>query len=167
MLSLLLLLFERAIFQICNIFFISVKSLLSLSAITFIFYCQAIIVRSMFSSHQVDLSSENSFFIHISSVLFSFIMFSTIWYMIFVLASRFSKALQFDKYNITKFLKRFEKQCDKYEIIEKKWWIKLSRYCVRFIAEFMKIFSSYIDRSWKIFEKRKCKKNTKIKTLSR
>ena len=52
------------------------------------------------------------------------------------------------------FLEHFEKQCDEYEIIEKKRWIKFFRYCVRFIAEFMKIFFSYIDRSWKAFEKK-------------
>ena len=37
-----------------------------------------------------------------------------------MLASESSETLHFNKYNITKFLKRFEKQCDKYEIIEKK-----------------------------------------------
>ena len=111
-------------------------------------------MRSMFNSHQIDLSSKNSSFIHISNVWFSLIMFSTIRYMMFMLVLRFSKTLYFDKYNITKFLERFEKQCDEYEIIEKKRWIKLFRYCVKFIAEFMKIFSSYVDRSWKIFEKK-------------
>ena len=35
-----------------------------------------------------------------------------------MLASIFSKTLHFDEHNITKFLERFEKQCDKYEIIE-------------------------------------------------
>ena len=32
--------------------------------------------------------------------------------------------------------------------------IKLFRYCVRFIAEFMKTFFSYVDRSWEAFEKK-------------
>ena len=40
--------------------------------------------------------------------------------MMFMLAPKFSKALHFDEYNITKFLERFEKQCDECEIIEKK-----------------------------------------------
>ena len=71
-----------------------------------------------------------------------------------MLASRSSETLHFDEHNITEFLERFEEQCDEYEVIEKKQWIKLSRYCVRFIAEFMKISSSYVDRNWKIFEKK-------------
>ena len=133
---------------------ISIKSLLTFFAVAFIFYCQAIIVKSMFNFHQVDLSSRNSFFIHISNVSFSLIMFATVWYMMFLLVSRFSETLHFDEHNIIKIFERFEKQCDEYEIIEKKWWIKLFRYCIKFIAEFMKIFSSYVDRSWKIFEKK-------------
>ena len=108
----------------------------------------------MFNLHQVDLSSRNSSFIYISSVLFSLIMSATVRYMMLILASKFSKVLHFDEHNITKFLERFEEQCDEYEVIEKKWWIKLSYYCVKSIAEFMKISSSYIDRSWKIFEKK-------------
>ena len=79
---------------------------------------------------------------------------ATVRYMMFMLAPESSETLHFDEYNITKFLEHFEKQCDEYEIIEKKRWIKLFRYCVKFIAEFMKIFSSYVDRSWKIFEKK-------------
>ena len=35
-------------------------------------------------------------------------------------ASEFSEALHFDEHNIIKFLKRFEKQCDEYEVIDKK-----------------------------------------------
>ena len=35
-------------------------------------------------------------------------------------ASEFFKTLHFDEHNITKFLKCFEKQHDKYEIINKK-----------------------------------------------
>ena len=134
--------------------FISIESLLILFAVAFIFCYQVIIVKSMFNFHQVDLSSKNSFFIHISSVSFSFIISATIRYMMFLLASKFSEVLHFDEHNITEFFERFEKQCDEYEIIEKKRWIKFSRYCVKFIAEFMKIFSSYINRSWKIFEKK-------------
>ena len=34
--------------------------------------------------------------------------------------SKFSKALHFDEHSITKFLEHFQKQCDEYEIIEKK-----------------------------------------------
>ena len=108
----------------------------------------------MFSSHQVDLSSRNPSFIHISSVSFSLIMSATVRYMMFMFVSKSSRALHFDEHNITEFLERFEEQCDEYEVIEKKRWIKLFRYCVKFIAEFMKIFSSYVDRSWKIFEKK-------------
>ena len=40
----------------------SIENLLTLFAVAFIFYCQTIVVRSMFSSHQIDLSSKNSFF---------------------------------------------------------------------------------------------------------
>ena len=36
-----------------------------------------------------------------------------------MLVSKFSKTLHFDKHNITKSLKHFEKQCNEYEIIEK------------------------------------------------
>ena len=87
--------------------------------------------------------------------------------MIFMLASKFSKTLHFNEHDITKFLEHFEKQCDKYKIIEKKWWIKLFRYCVKFIVKFMKIFSSYVDRSWKAFEKkmRKEYKDQNIKQM--
>ena len=85
---------------------------------------------------------------------FSFIMSATVQYMIFMLASKFLRSLHFDEHNITNFFKHFEKQCDKYEIIEKKRWIKFFYYCVKFIAEFMTIFSSYVDRSWEAFEKK-------------
>ena len=118
----------------------------------------------MFSSHQVDLSSRNSSFIYISSVSFSLIMFAIVRYMMFILASKFSETLHFDKHNITNFFKRFEKQCDEYEIIKKEWWIKLFCYCVRFIAKFMKIFSSYVDRRWKILEK-KMRKESKDQNI--
>ena len=72
----------------------------------------------------------------------------------FILAPNFLKALHFDEYNITEFLECFEKQCNEYEIIEKKWWIKLFRYCVKSIAKFIKIFSLYVDPSLKVFEKK-------------
>ena len=78
--------------------------------------------------------------------------------MIFMLVPKFSKTLHFDKHNIIKFFERFEKQCNEYKIIEKKWWIKLFCYYVKSIAVFMKISSSYINRSWKIFEKKMQKK---------
>ena len=113
-------------------------------------YCREINVQ--FSSSQ--FITEKLVFFYISSVSFSFIMSATIRYMMFMLVSRFSKTFHFDEHNITKFLERFEEQCNKYEVIEKKWWIKFFRYYVKFIAEFMKIFSSYVDRSWKIFEKK-------------
>ena len=74
----------------------------------------------MFSSHQIDLSSKNSFFIYISNVLFSLIMSAIVRYIMFILASKFSKALHFDEHNITKFFERFEKQCNEYKIIEEK-----------------------------------------------
>ena len=38
-----------------------------------------------------------------------------------MLASKFLKSLHFDEYNSTKFLKRFEKQYDEYNIIDKKY----------------------------------------------
>ena len=100
------------------------------------------------------MSSRNSLFIYISSVLSPFIMFLTVQYMMFILVSKFSKTLHFHEHSITKFLKRFEEQCNKFKIIEKKSWIKFFYYCVRFIVEFMKNFSLYVDRSWKIFEKK-------------
>ena len=37
-----------------------------------------------------------------------------------MLASESSETLHFNKHNITKFLKRFEKQCDEYKIIDEK-----------------------------------------------
>ena len=40
--------------------------------------------------------------------------------MMFMFASQFLKVLHFDEYNIIEFPERFEKQCDKYKIIEKK-----------------------------------------------
>ena len=98
----------------------SIESLLTLFAIAFTFYCQAIIVKSMFSFHQIDLSSRNSSFIHISSVSFSLIMSLTVRYIMFMLASRSLKTLHFDEHNITEFLEHFEKQCNEYKIIKKK-----------------------------------------------
>ena len=35
-------------------------------------------------------------------------------------APKFSRALHFDEHNITEFFKRFEKQCNEYEIIKEK-----------------------------------------------
>ena len=40
--------------------------------------------------------------------------------MMFLSVWRFSRTLHFDEHNIMKFLERFEKQCNEYEIIEKK-----------------------------------------------
>ena len=74
----------------------------------------------MFNFYQVDLSSENSSFIYISSVLFLLIMFVTVRYMMFMSALKFSETLHFDEHSITKFLEHFEKQYDEYEITEKK-----------------------------------------------
>ena len=87
----------------------SIENLLTLFAVAFIFCCQAIVMRLMFSSHQVDLSSGNPSFIHISSVLSSLIMFAIVRYMMFMFVSKSSKALHFDEHNIIKFFKRFEK----------------------------------------------------------
>ena len=123
-------------------------------------------MKSMFSSYQIDLLLRNLFFIYISSVSHSLIMFSTVRYIMLIFVSRFSKILHFDEHKIIKFFKRFEKQYNEYEIIEKKQWIKLFRYCVKFIAKFMKNFSSYIDRSWKIFEK-KMRKEYKDQNIER
>ena len=74
----------------------------------------------MFSSYQIDLFSKNTSFFHTSSTLFSLNMLSTIQYMMFMPVSEFSKALHFDEHNITKFLERFEKQCNEYEVIDEK-----------------------------------------------
>ena len=38
----------------------------------------------------------------------------------FMLASKSLKTLHFNEHDITKFFKRFEKQCDEYEIIKKE-----------------------------------------------
>ena len=100
--------------------FTLVESLLTLFTVAFIFYCQAIVVKLMFNSHQVDLSSENLSFIHISNVSSSLIMSLRVRYMMFIPVSKFSKILHFDEHNIIEFLERFEKQYDEYEIIEKK-----------------------------------------------
>ena len=54
---------------------ISIESLLTLFAVVFIFYCQTIVVKSMFNFHQIDLSSKNLSFIYISNVSSSLIMF--------------------------------------------------------------------------------------------
>ena len=62
-----------------------------------------------------------------------------------MLAFESSEILHFDKHNITKFLKRFEKQCDEYEIIEKS--IELNSFVIVYNSNFMKISSSYIDRN--------------------
>ena len=86
----------------------SIESLLTFFAIAFISYCQIIVVKSMFNFHSIDLLLKNSSFIYISSVSSSFIMSSTVRYMIFMLVSKFSKNLNFDEHNITKFLKSFE-----------------------------------------------------------
>ena len=74
----------------------------------------------MFCHHQIDLSLKNTPFIHISSVSFSLIMSSTVRYIILMFVPRSPKTLYFDEHNITKFLECFEKQDNKYEIIEKK-----------------------------------------------
>ena len=134
------------------------ENLLTFVAIAFIFYYQTIIFESMFSFYQIDLSSKSTSFFNILNVSFSLIMFSIVWYIIFIIAFESSEALHFNKQNITKFLKRFEKQCDEYEIIEKKHWIKLSCYCIRLIANIIKILFSYINRSWNVFEKKIKKK---------
>ena len=121
----------------------------------------------MFNFHQVDLSSKNPSFIYILKLSSSLIMSLTIRYIMLISISKFSKALHFDEHNITKFLDYFEKRYDKYEIIKKKRSIKLFRYCVRFIAEFIKIFFSYVDRSWKFFKKKTWKeyKNQNIEQM--
>ena len=147
-------------------FSISIESSLAFLAVAFIFYCYIIVVKSVFNFYRIDLLSRNLSFIHISSVSLSLITFSTIWYIIFMLVSKFTRVLHFNKHNITKFLERFKKQDDKYKIIEKKWWIKLFCYCVRFITEFMKMFLHIlieVERSLK----RRCAKNIKIRTLNR
>ena len=100
--------------------FTLIENLLTLFAIAFIFCCQVIIVKSMFNSHQVDLSSKNSSFIYISNVSFLFIMFTTVRDIMLMLVPKFSETLHFDEHHITEFLERFEKQCDEYKVIEKK-----------------------------------------------
>ena len=74
----------------------------------------------MFNSYQIDLSSRSTSFLNTLNVLSSLIIFLTVRYIIFMLTSESFETLHLNKHNITKFLKRFEKQCDEYEIIEKK-----------------------------------------------
>ena len=97
-----------------------IENLLTLFAIVFTFCCQIIIMKLIFNSYQINLLSKISLFIYISNVSFSFIMSTTIRYMMFIFVSKFSKTLHFDKHNIIKFLEHFEKQCDEYKVIEKK-----------------------------------------------
>ena len=97
---------ERS-FKFKAFLFTSIENLLTFFAVTFTSYCQIIIVKSMFSSHQIDLSSRNSSFIHISSVLFSLIMSAIVRYIMFILTLKFLKILHFDEYNIIKFLECF------------------------------------------------------------
>ena len=123
-------------------------------------------MRLIFSSHQVDLLLRNTSFIYTSNVLSSLIISSTVQYMMFIFVSKFLEILHFDEHNITKFLERFEEQCDEYEVIEKKRWIKLFRYCVRFIVEFIKIFLHMSIEVEKLL-KRRCKKSIKIKISNR
>ena len=73
---------------------------------------------------------ENAFFNYVSSVSSSLIMFSTVRYIIFISTLKSLKVLHFDEHNITIFLKRFEKQCDEYKIIEKKQEIKFFDYYI-------------------------------------
>ena len=110
--------------------FTSFENLLILFAVAFIFYCQAIVVKLMFNFHQIDLFSKSTPFFYISNTLFSLNIFSTIRYIMIMLAFESFETLYFDEHNITKFLKRFEKQCDEYEVIDEKCWIKLFYYCV-------------------------------------
>ena len=98
--------------------------------------------------------SKMSILIFFSSIA----TFFAIKYMMFMLASKFSKALHFDEHNIIEFFKRFEKLCDEYEIIVKKRWIKLFWYCERSIVEFIKTLILYVDRNWTAFNKKMRKK---------
>ena len=140
---------------------VSFESLLNLFAVAFIFCCQAIFIEIMIISESNSLKIFS--FIESSkmttSTFFSPIAtFFAVKYMMFMLASKSSKTLHFDEHNIIKFLERFEKLCDEYEVAVKKRWIKLSRYCERSIVEFMKTLISYVDRNWTAFDKKMRKK---------
>ena len=112
-------------------------------------------------------SSKMTILIFFSSIA----TFFAIKYMMFMLASKSSKALYFDEHNIIEFFKRFEELCDEYKISVKKWWIKFSRYCKRSIVEFIKTLTLYVDRNWAAFDKKMRKKykdkNAKQMTNSR
>ena len=126
----------------------SFKSLLSLFAVAFTFYCQVIFIEIMIISELNNLKISS--FIESSkmtiSISFSSIAtFFAVRYMMFMLVSKFSEMLHFNKHNIIKFFKRFEKLCDEYEIAVKKQWIKFFRYCERSIIKFMKTLILYVD----------------------
>ena len=102
-------------------------------------------------------------FIEFSKITISIFFFSiatsfAVKYIMFMFALKSSETLHFDEHNIIEFFKRFEKLCDKYEVVIKKRWIKFFRYCERSIIEFMKTSTSYVDRNWTIFDKKMQKK---------
>ena len=141
--------------------FASFESLLNLFVVAFTFCCQVIFIKIMIISKSDSLKISS--FIKFSKMSISIFFFSiatlfAIKYMMLMLASRSSKTLHFNEHNIIKFLERFEKLCNEYEIAVKKRWIKLSWYCERSIIEFIKISTSYVDRNWTAFDKKMRKK---------
>ena len=146
----------------------SFENLLNLFIVVFTFCYQVIFIKIMIISESNNLKILS--FIEFSKMTISISFFSiatpfAVKYMIFMFASKFSKTLHFNEYNIIEFFKRFEKLCDKYEVFMKKWWIKLFHYCKQSIIKFMKTSILYIDRNWAAFDKkmRKKYKNKNVK----
>ena len=99
------------------------ESLLNLFAIIFISCCQTIFIKIMIISKSNNLKISSFIEFLKMTILISFSSITTLFavkYIMFMLVSRFSKALHFDKHNIIEFFKRFEKLCDEYKIIAKK-----------------------------------------------
>ena len=152
----------------------SFESLLNLFIVAFTFCCQIIFIKIMIilRSDSLKISSFIKSSKMTTSIFFSSIATSfAVKYIMFMLASKSSRALHFDEHNIIKFFKRFEELCDEYEVSVKKRWIKLFRYCERSIIEFMKTSTLYVDRNWTAFDKKMRKKykdkNAKQMTNSR
>ena len=101
----------------------SFESLLNLFVVVFTFCYQTIFIEIMIISKSSSLKILS--FIKSSKMTTSIFFFSiatpfAVKYMMFMFASKSSKTLHFDEHNIIEFFKRFEKLCDKYEIVVKK-----------------------------------------------
>ena len=70
-------------------------------------------------------------------------------YMILMSASDSHDALYFKRKNITKFLKRFDEQCQKRCVNNIDKFRKLPRYCEKLINNFVKIIFVWVNQNWK------------------